>query len=80
MKLTMKFNMGTTAYTNFIELVNNRYSCRDYSATPLSKEIIEQVMLAAQLAPSACNKQPWKFIIVTSAEKRAQIHECYPRE
>ena len=29
---------------------------------------------------SACNKQPWKFIIVTSAEKKANIYECYPRE
>ena len=48
----------------FLELVNLRRSVREYLDSPVEKEKIEQCLDAARLAPSACNAQPWRFIVV----------------
>ncbi len=43
------------------ETIKNRRSIRKYKNTGISKEIIEDLIDCARLAPSAKNKQPWKF-------------------
>ncbi len=48
----------------FLELVNKRSSIREYAARPVPREVINRCLEAARLAPSACNEQPWHFIIV----------------
>ena len=50
--------------SDFMKLVNARYSCRNYSDKPVEREKLMQCLEAARLAPSACNSQPWKFIVV----------------
>ena len=57
----------------FLELVQSRQSDRAYLDKPVEKEKIERILEAARLAPSACNAQPWKFVVVTDSEKRMQI-------
>ena len=70
--LKLKYlNMNT-----FLELVQNRQSDRAYENRPVEKEKIERILEAARLAPSACNSQPWKFIVVTNPEKRLQVAEA----
>jgi nitroreductase len=49
---------------SFLDLANKRYSVRNYKNTPVPQEKINRCIEAARLAPSACNSQPWKFIIV----------------
>ena len=49
---------------SFLELANKRYSVRNYESRPVPREKIEQCIEAARLAPSACNSQPWKFVVV----------------
>lgn len=49
----------------FLDLVKQRRSVRNYLEKPVSGEIIEKCLEAARLAPSACNSQPWKFLVVT---------------
>ena len=49
---------------NFLDLANKRYSVRNYKNTPVPQEKINRCIEAAGLAPSACNSQPWKFIVV----------------
>lgn len=49
---------------NFLELINQRQSVRKYKDKPVETEKIEQLIEAVHLAPSACNSQPWKLIIV----------------
>jgi len=49
---------------SFLELVNKRYSVRDFLNKPVEREKIKLCLEAARLAPSACNSQPWKFIVV----------------
>ena len=50
---------------SFLDLVKTRQSVRKYSAhRPVEREKIERCIEAARLAPSACNSQPWRFIVV----------------
>ena len=57
------------AYTDFLQLVQARQSDRSYDKErPVEPEKLERVLEAARLAPSACNAQPWKFVVVTDKE------------
>lgn len=47
-----------------IDLIKLRQSVRRYAEKPVEKDKIERCLEAALLAPSACNAQPWKFIVV----------------
>ncbi|HLN19847.1 MAG TPA: nitroreductase family protein [Bacteroidales bacterium] len=47
-----------------LELIRSRQSDRKYSDKAIEKEKIARIIEAGRLAPSACNAQPWKFIIV----------------
>lgn len=48
----------------FQELIGKRQSVRKYQDKPVEREKIEKIIEAVHLAPSACNSQPWKIIIV----------------
>ena len=58
---------------NFPELVKTRQSVRKYTAQAVEREKIERCIEAVRLAPSACNSQPWKFIIVDDTELKDRI-------
>lgn len=60
----------------FLDLVKLRQSDRAYLDKPVEREKIEYILEAARLAPSACNAQPWKFVVVTDPEKRMQIADA----
>lgn len=55
------------------EAVQIRRSIRAYEPNHIPKEKLEKVLEAARLAPSANNIQPWHFIVVKDAEKRARL-------
>ena len=63
-----------------LELSQKRFSVRKYSDTPVSEEDLQYILEVTRMAPSAVNKQPWKFVIVKSDEARKQLQECYARE
>ena len=49
---------------NFLEIANQRQSCRSYDETrPVEPEKLEAVLEAARLAPSACNGQPYHLTV-----------------
>lgn len=52
-----------------IKEIENRRSIRKYKRHEISKEIIEDIIYSATLAPSAKNRQPWKFIVYQGEEK-----------
>ena len=60
----------------FSELVKHRQSDRKYSDKPVEKEKIQQCIETTQLAPSANNSQPWKFVVVDNPELKEQIAGC----
>ena len=55
------------------EAVEQRRSIRSYQETPVPREVLEKILEAARLAPSANNREPWHFIAVTDAEKRKAL-------
>lgn len=48
-----------------LELIKSRQSDRKYSDQKIEKDKLDRIIEAGRMAPSACNAQPWKFIIVT---------------
>ena len=58
---------------NFLELIQKRQSVRKYSGNPVEREKIERCIEAARLAPSACNSQPWKYIIIDDPSLKEKI-------
>lgn len=65
---------------DFLQLTQLRHSVRHYATRPVEPEKIDYILECARLAPSAVNKQPWRFILVRSEEARAKVQRCYPRE
>lgn len=55
----------------FLELVNKRYSCRLYDNKLIEKEIFTYILECALKAPSACNRQPFKIMILKNNEDYA---------
>ena len=47
-----------------LDLLKHRISIRDFLDRPVERKEIMMCLEAARLAPSACNSQPWKFIVV----------------
>lgn len=58
---------------NFLTLVKKRKSIRKYSSRPVPREMIDSCLEAARLAPSACNSQPWSFIVVDDEKIKNEI-------
>jgi nitroreductase len=58
---------------SMLELILRRQSDRSYSDKAVENEKAERIIEAGRMAPSACNAQPWKFILVTDPELRASI-------
>jgi nitroreductase len=50
--------------SDFLELASRRYSCRNFADRPIEHEKLVKCVEAARLAPSGCNAQPWKFVVV----------------
>ncbi len=65
---------------NLHDLIATRYSIRAFDpARPIPKESLTRILDAGRLAPSAKNLQPWKFLVIESAEMREQVCACYQR-
>ena len=54
----------------FLELAQARRSIRSYEPRDIPREDLEKCVEAARLAPSACNSQPWKYIIIDDPETK----------
>lgn len=60
----------------FYEIIRSRQSDRAYEARPVEKEKILRIFEAARLAPSACNAQPWRFIVVDDTELKNKLADA----
>ncbi|HQC47891.1 MAG TPA: nitroreductase family protein, partial [Candidatus Syntrophosphaera sp.] len=48
-----------------IELIASRASVRDFLPDPIPEEILKEILEAGRLAPSAQNRQPWRYLVFT---------------
>lgn len=57
----------------FADTMAGRRTVRDFAATPVPREVIEQCLRAAGTAPSGANQQPWRFVAVQDADIKYRI-------
>jgi len=53
--------------------IKTRRSVRAYKPDPVPEESLKRILEAARLAPSAANRQQWKFVVVRDPERRKQL-------
>jgi nitroreductase len=58
-----------------IENIMTRASVRKFTTQPVEKEKVETILRAGMAAPTAVNKQPWHFVVVTTPEKLKSINQ-----
>ncbi len=57
----------------FLELAKRRHSVRRYSGQPVERAKIARFVEAARFAPSACNSQPWEFVVVDEPDLKNAV-------
>ena len=57
------------------EAIRTRRSIRSYEEKPVEEEKIRKILKAARLAPSAGNRQPWRFIVITDPKVKDRLIE-----
>jgi len=67
---------GRNKIVALLDLLKHRKSVRDFLDRPVEREKIMTCLEAARLAPSACNSQPWKFIVVDDRQLKNKLCEA----
>jgi len=61
---------------SFLNLAQERCSVRSFSQKTIDEDSLHRVFMAAQIAPTAANKQPHRFYLVDTEEKLAKLSLC----
>jgi len=65
---------------DYYNLIRNRESVRDYDPKrKIDESVLYRILNAGRLAPSASNRQPWTFLLVSSKEKLEKVRACYQK-
>lgn len=71
---------ATPLYRSLMEAMRARYSCRAYDPELIpSPETVDLLLEAARTAPSACNRKPYRFIVLNGDEAHELMSRAYPR-
>lgn len=57
------------------EAIRQRRSIRSFRSDPVPDDMVLEILEAARLAPSASNRQPWRFIVVTDGKEKARLRQ-----
>lgn len=60
----------------FINLAEDRYSVRKFSKKPIETEKLALVLKAGRLAPTACNNQPQRILVIENEEALSKLKKC----
>lgn len=61
---------------DFIELAKKRYSVRQFKDESLEKEVIEKILHAGHIAPTGCNMQPQRILVINNEESLQTLKKC----
>ncbi|MEM5780974.1 MAG: nitroreductase family protein, partial [Lawsonibacter sp.] len=64
-------------YEDLLDIAKRRRTCRNFSAEPVSDELVEKILEVARWAPSGANSQPWSYIVIRSPEVRKKLFQAY---
>lgn len=66
--------MENNDFTDFLQLAASRQSDRAYDAErEVEPDKLKYILEAARLAPSACNAQPWRFVVITDKDLAGKV-------
>ena len=65
---------------NFMQLMLNRRSIRDFSSKEVPDKVIKNILKTAISSPSGANKQPWSFVVVKSRDLKKKIRIAAEQE
>ena len=65
-----------TGGKEMLELILRRQSDRKYDKNPIEPEKLDRILEAGRMAPSACNAQPWKFVVATDKDILSQLADA----
>ena len=65
---------------DFFEVIRSRYSVRSYLPDPVPEPLLEQVLAAAVLAPTAANRQPLRLFVLPTAGREEELRRVYKPE
>lgn len=75
--LSLESNLFIQIMQSFLELAQLRQSDRSFDTDKVIEQVkLDKILEAGRLAPSACNSQPWKFIVVKNPDKRMKIADA----
>ena len=61
---------------DFEKVISERYSVRKFDGRHLEKEIVDKILHAAHLAPTGCNYQPQRILVLNTDESINKLKEC----
>ena len=61
---------------NFLELATNRYSVRKFKSEPLQEKDLSSILQAGHIAPTGCNNQPQRILVINSTEGLEKLKKC----
>ncbi len=61
---------------DFLTLAEKRYSVRKFTDKPLEKEALDQILKAGHLAPTGCNYQPQRILVLNTKDSLAKLKNC----
>ena len=64
----------------FYRWADKRRSVRDFSSSPVPKEVMENILMTASTAPSGAHKQPWTFCLISNAQLKSRLRELAEEE
>jgi nitroreductase len=62
---------------DFLTLAERRYSVRAYKPDPIPDEVLKRVLTAANLAPTACNRQPFRILVLPTRGRETELLRIY---
>ena len=64
--------------TNYelLELLHDRYSVRKFTEEAVSDEVLNKILEAGRIAPTACNNQPHKILVIRTEEGMEKLKKC----
>ena len=65
---------------DYFTLIESRYSVRAYDPRPVEDETLQRILRAAQMAPTAANRQPFRLAVLHTHGREKELRKLYFRE
>ena len=58
---------------DYLEVIKQRKSVRTYKSDPIPDDVLEEILEAGSCAPSAQNRQPWRYLVINDNQKVREL-------